>query len=32
MSYLLPAELVDMARKVVLANIAAGRTVAVAES
>ena len=32
MSYLLPAELVDMARKVVLANIAAGRTVAIAES
>ena len=32
MSYLLPAELVDMARKVVLANIAAGRTVALAES
>ena len=32
MSYLLPAELVDLARKVVAANIAAGRTVALAES
>ena len=32
MNYLLPAELVDLARKVVAANIAAGRTVALAES
>ena len=32
MTYLLPAELVDLARKVVAANIAAGRTVALAES
>ncbi len=32
MTYLLPAELVEMARKVVAANIAAGRKVALAES
>ena len=32
MTYLLPVELVDLARKVVAANIAIGRTVALAES